>query len=92
MTIDSEKAWLNFFKKNLRDLFPKFCDRAWLNRTRRNLQTVIEKLTKQISFKLGYCQCSYRIVGSILIPVCKFGRAVFHKTFRGSTSYGRSPP
>ena len=91
MIIDSEKTWFNFCKKNLRDLFPKFCDRTRFNRTRRNLQTVIEELTKQISFKLGYYQEPYRIVDSIPIPVCKFGRAVFHKTFKGLASYGRSP-
>ena len=71
MTIDSEKAWFNFCKKNLRDLFPKFCDRTRLNRTCRNLQIVIEKLTKQNFFKLGYYQEPYRIVDSILFPVCK---------------------
>jgi len=33
---------------------------------------------------------SYRIVDSIPIPVCKFGRAHFHKTLRGfGAAYGK---
>lgn len=28
LTIDSEKAWFGFCKKNMRDLFLKFCDRT----------------------------------------------------------------
>lgn len=26
LTIDSEKAWVGFCKKNLKDLFPSFCE------------------------------------------------------------------
>ncbi len=32
LTIDSEKAWLGFCRKNLRDLFSKFCDRTRFNK------------------------------------------------------------
>lgn len=32
LTIDSEKAWLGFCKKNMRDLFPKFCHRTRFKR------------------------------------------------------------
>ena len=28
LTIDSENAWPGFCKKNMRDLFPRFCDRT----------------------------------------------------------------
>ena len=35
---------------------------------------------------------SYRIIDSIPIPVCKFGRAKFHKTFRGyGAAFGKCP-
>ena len=92
LTIDSEKAWLGFCKKNMRDLFPKFCDRTRFNRTRRNLHAVIEEIRKELSNLTDYAQQLYRIVDSIPIPVCKFGRAKFHKTFRGfGATYGKCP-
>jgi hypothetical protein len=90
LTIDSEKAWFGFCKKNMRDLFPKFCDRTRFNRTRRNLHAVIEEIRKELSILTDYAKQPYRIVDSIPIPVCKFGRAKFHKTFRGyGATYGR---
>ncbi|SCG82981.1 transposase, IS4 [Proteiniborus sp. DW1] len=82
LSIDSEKAWFNFCKKNLADLFPRFCDRTRFNRTRRNLHSIIDEIRKKLSSKLGYINDPHRIIYSIPIPVCKFGRAVFHKAFR----------
>ncbi|MDK2801175.1 MAG: hypothetical protein PWQ70_2794 [Clostridiales bacterium] len=92
LTIDSEKAWLGFCKKNMRDLFPRFCDRTRFNRTRRNLHAVIEEIRKELSNLTSYAQQPYRIVDSIPIPVCKFGRARFHKTFKDyGATYGKCP-
>jgi hypothetical protein len=93
LTIDSEKAWFGFCKKNMRDLFPRFCDRTRFNRTRRNLHAVIEEIRKELSKLTSYATEPYRIVDSIPIPVCKFGRAAFHKTFRGyGATYGNALP
>ena len=86
LTIDSEKAWLGFCRRNLRDLFPKFCDRTRFNRTRRALHAVIDEIHKQFSCILGYQDESMRIIDSIPIPVCKFDRAHFHKSFKGRCS------
>jgi hypothetical protein len=92
LTIDSEKAWFGFCKKNLRDLFARFCDRTRFNKTRRNLHAIIEEIRKELSNLTDYAQQPYRIVDSIPIPVCKFGRAKFHKTFRGyGATYGKCP-
>jgi hypothetical protein len=92
LTIDSEKAWFGFCKKNMRDLFPRFCDRTRFNRTRRNIHAVIEEIRKELSKLTSYATEPYRIVDSISIPVCKFGRATFHKTFRGyGATYGDCP-
>ena len=92
LTIDSEKAWFGFCNKNMRDLFPKFCDRTRFNRTRRNLHAVIEEIRKEVSHITGCSEKPYRIVDSMPIPVCKFGRAKFHKTFRGyGAAYGKCP-
>jgi len=41
MTINSERAWYAFCCKNLRDVFPVFCERSQFNRIRRNLHAVI---------------------------------------------------
>lgn len=92
LTIDSEKAWFGFCKKNMRDLFPKFCDRTRFNRTRRNLHAAIEEIHKDLSYLIDYAKQPYRIVDSMPIPVCKFGRARVHKTFKGyGATYGKCP-
>lgn len=92
LTIDSEKAWIGFCKKNLRDLFPRFSHRTRFNRTRRGLHGVIDEIRKEITSMIGLADNSYRIIDSIPIPVCKFGRAHFHKTFRGyGATYGNCP-
>lgn len=92
LTIDSEKAWFGFCKKNFKDLFPKLCDRTRFNRIRRSLHAVIDEIRKQLSVTTGNQNSSIRIVDSIPLPVCKFGRARFHKTFRGyGATYGNCP-
>lgn len=92
LTIDSENAWYNFCKKNMKDLFPKLCDRSRFNRTRRNLHAVIEAIRKELSSLTELAEQPYRIIDSIPIPVCKFGRARFHKTFKGyGATYGKCP-
>ncbi|MBZ4655739.1 MAG: transposase family protein [Thermoanaerobacter sp.] len=83
LTIDSENAWFNFCKKNINDLFPKFCDRSRFDRTRRNLHAVIEEIRKELSKLTEYAKQPYRIIDSMPLPVCKFGRTHFHKTFLG---------
>lgn len=88
LTIDSEKAWFGFCRRNLRDLFPKFCDRTRFNRTRRSLHSVIDEIRKQLTCILGYQYESVRIVDSIPISVYKFGRAYFHKSFKVGATYG----
>ena len=90
LSIDSENAWFGFCKKNMRDLFPRLCSRSRFNRTRRNLHAVIEQIQKEISTLTEHIKQPYRIIDSIPIPVCKFGRAHFHKTFRGfGATYGK---
>ena len=88
MTIDSERAWYFFCRKNLTDVFPAFCERSRYNRIRRNLHAVIRRCYKEITALVS--DSRVKIVDSMPIPVCKFGRAHFHKTFRGyGASYGR---
>lgn len=76
----------------MKDLFPKLCDRSRFNRTRRNLYAVIEEIRKELATLAELAAEPYRIIDSIPIPVCKFGRARFHKTFKGyGAAYGKCP-
>ncbi|RBP35198.1 IS982 family transposase [Garciella nitratireducens] len=91
LTIDSENAWFKFVKKNFKSLFPRLCDRSRFNRTRRNLHSVIGEIRKYLCHFFKSEQPDYRIIDSMPIPVCKFGRAHFHKTFKFQASYGYCP-
>lgn len=88
LMIPSEKAWLSFVKKNLRSLFPRTCDRSRFNRTRRNLKDIILLIRERLFYLLGYSFEKTYIIDSMPIPVCHFGRAVFHKTFQELATYG----
>jgi hypothetical protein len=89
LTIDSEKARFGFCSKNLRDLFPSFCTRTRFHRTRKSLFKVIDEIRKEITRFLNYRYEQYKIIDSIPIPVCKFGRDRFHKTFSHVATYGK---
>lgn len=91
LTIDSEKAWLGFCRRNFSDLFPHFCHRTRFNRTRRGLFQIIELIRAEITKELGYLSDPLRIVDSIPVKVCEFGRAHFHKTFREQAAYSKNP-
>lgn len=89
LTIDSEKSWFSFCIKNLGDLFPNFCSRTRFHRTRKSLFKVMDEIRKEITSFLNYKYEQYRIIDSMPIPVCKFGRAHFHKTFKHKADYGK---
>jgi len=90
--IDSEKAWLSFVSKNLNDLFPRICERSRFNRTRRNLLSVIDAIRFELNLSIPDFSKELRIVDSFPLPVCKFGRARFCKSFRGNgANYGVCP-
>ena len=72
LTIDSEKAWFYFVKKNYKDLFPDICDRTRFNRTKRNLYKIILEIQKYFSNLPIFKDDDIRIIDSMPIPVCKF--------------------
>lgn len=88
VTVDSEKAWFYFVKKNLKDLFPNICDRSRFNRTKRNLYSVIKEIQKYFSKSPEFENDPIRIIDSMPIPVCKFARAYFSKCFKDISTYG----
>jgi transposase len=86
--IDSERGWYAYCRKNFGDIFGKFCERSRYNRIRRNLHLVIGQIFNEIVSLLGMGDVA--IVDSAPVPVCKFGRARFHKTYKGyGASYGK---
>ena len=88
ITIDSEKAWFFFVKKNFKDLFPNIRDRTRFNRTKRNLFMVIKEIQKYFSNLPMFLNDDIRIIDSMPIPVCKFARSYFNKSFKDISSYG----
>ena len=88
ITIDSEKAWFFFVKKIFKDLFPNIGDRTRFNRTKRNLFMVIKEIQKYFSNLPMFLNDDIRIIDSMPIPVCKFARSYFNKSFKDISSYG----
>ena len=90
--IDSENAWYSFVKRNYRHLFPNLCCRTRFNRTRRALLQVTELLRQKIN-RVFPVPCSrYIVIDSFPLPVCKFGRARYCRSFRlDGADYGKCP-
>ncbi len=72
-------------------LFPKLGDRTRFNRTKRNLHSVINEIREYISLYIKSYSNNIRVIDSMPIPVCEFGRAHFSKCFKGEASYGVCP-
>lgn len=90
--VDSENAWYSFVKRNYRHLFPRLCSRSRFNRTRRALLQVTELLRQKMIQSFPIPASRYFIVDSFPLPVCKFGRARYCRSFRADgANYGRCP-
>ena len=89
LTINSEKSFFSLLKREYKSLFPKLGYRTRFNRNKRNLHSVISKIREYISEIFQFNSDNIRIIDSMPIPVCKFGRAHFSKCFKGEASYGR---
>ena len=88
LTIDSEKSFFSLLKREYKELFPRLGDRTRFNRTKRNLHLVISKIIGYISEFMQLYSNNIRVIDSMPIPVCEFGRAHFSKCFKGEASYG----
>jgi len=85
---DSERSWYAYCRKNFAEIFGDFCERSRYNRIRRNLFIVIRQIFDEIVQILG--TGAIAVIDSAPLPVCKFGRARFHRTYKGyGASYGR---
>lgn len=90
--MDSENAWYSFVKRNYRHLFPMLCCRTRFNRTRRALLQVTELLRQKLTQSFPIPASRYFVIDSFPLPVCKFGRARYCRSFRADgANYGRCP-
>lgn len=90
--IDSENAWYSFVKRNYRHLFPNLCSRTRFNRTRRALLQVTELLRQKLTHAFPIPTSRYFVIDSFPLPVCKFGRARYCRSFRADgANYGKCP-
>ena len=89
LTIDSEKSFFSLLKREYKELFPRLGDRTRFNRTKRNLHLVISKIRGYISEFMQLYSNNIRVIDSMPIPVCEFGRAHFNKCFKSQASYRR---
>ena len=86
--IDSEKVFLSLVSREYSKLFPKLEDRTRFNRTKRNLHSVINEIREYISLYIQSYSNNIRVIDSMLILVCEFGRAHISKCFKGEAFYG----
>lgn len=92
MGIDSENAWYSFVKRNYCHLFPRLCSRTRFNRTRRALLQVTELLRQKLAWSFPIPTSRYFVIDSFPLPVCKFGRARYCRSFRvNGADYGKCP-
>ena len=79
--IDSQNAWYAFVKKNYGFLFPNLCSRTRFHRRHKALLQVMELLREKALCFFQIESDSFGIVDSFPLPICKFARAPFHRTF-----------
>ncbi len=90
--INSENAWYSFVKRNYRHLFPNLCCRTRFNRSRRNFLQVTELLRQKIPLVFPIPDSRYFVIDSFPLPVSKFGRARYCRSFReNGANYGKCP-
>lgn len=88
--IDSENAWFSFVKRNYKHLFPTIGSRSRFNRTRRALIQATELIRENLISVFSVSDNKYFIVDSFPLPVCKFGRARYCRSFRtDGAAYGK---
>ncbi|GFI24650.1 hypothetical protein IMSAGC011_03452 [Lachnospiraceae bacterium] len=88
--MDSENAWYSFVKRNFPHLFPTLCCRTRFNRTRRALLQVTELLRQKLAQSFPIPASRYFVINSFPLPVCRFGRARYCRSFRtDGANYGK---
>ena len=84
----SEKSFYSYIRKNYRHLFPRLNERSRFNRRRRDLALIINELRKLLLPELEVYSDRFRILDSLPVRVCRYGRAGRVKTFRDIANLG----
>jgi len=74
LSVDSQRAWLNFVRKNWLHLFPKMPERSRFGRRLRKLHYVFGLLQRNLGFQTDANNDSYFIVNSFPITLCHLQR------------------
>ncbi len=86
--IDADKSICMYFKDNWLELFPKLGNKTTFARQAANLHIVKQILQKTLAKALGAFSDSLHLIVGLPMPVCKFARAHFSRTFKGEAAYG----
>lgn len=86
--IDTDKGIWEYFKTHWLNLFPKTGDRSSFARQAANLHVIKRIIQERLAQALGAYSDPIHSIDGLPMPVCKFARAHFAKTFKGVASYG----
>lgn len=85
---DCDKSIWEYFKSHWLHFFPRIPDRSNFVRQAANLHIIKRMLQERLATALGALGDSLHMVDGLPMPVCKFVRAYFSKTFKGRAAYG----
>lgn len=86
--IDSDKGIWTYFKTHWKHFFPTIPDRSNFAKQAANLHVIKRLLQERLATSLGAYADTLHIVDGLPMPVCKFARAYFSRTFKGDATYG----
>jgi hypothetical protein len=84
---DSDKSIWEYFKSHWQHLFPMIPDRSNFARQAANLHIIKRMLQERLAVTLGSLADSLHLIDGLPMPVCKFARAYFSQSFKGSAAY-----
>jgi hypothetical protein len=85
---DTDKQIWQYFKEHWSHFFPAIPDRTNFARQAANLHAIKQMLQNMLAKALGAYSDQLHIVDGLPIPVCKFARAYFSRSFKEEAAYG----
>jgi hypothetical protein len=86
--MNCDKSIWEYFKNHWSCFFPSIPYRSNFVRQAANLHAIKRMLQESLAAALGSLADSLHIIDGLPMPVCKFARAHFSKTFKGEAAYG----
>lgn len=85
---DQDKKIWEYFKNHWKHFFPQIPDRPNFVRQAAYLHDVKRLLQEKLAETLGTYNDRLHIIDGLPMPTCKFARAHFSRTFKGTAAYG----